>query len=59
MTAPDPIGDALAWRIRRLTIEAEQHRAKAALHTEVADGLDVKIIEFRQLLRTIRPKGTQ
>jgi len=60
VTAPDPIGDALAWRIRRLTIEAEQHRTKAALHTEVAAELDMKVTEYRLLLRTLHttPEGT-
>jgi hypothetical protein len=53
VTAPDPISDALRWRIRRLTAEASQHRSKAAIHTEIADDLDVKVIEYRQLLRTL------
>ena len=53
MTAPDPIGDALRWRIRRLTAEATQHRSKASIHAEIADELDLKVIEYRALLRTL------
>lgn len=49
----DPIGDALRWRIRRIVTEAEQHRVKAQHHHDVAAELDMKVIEYRALLRSL------
>jgi len=51
---PSSIGEALMWRIDRLTTEAEQHRAKAQFHLDVAAELEMKAIEFRGLAREIR-----
>ncbi len=51
---PDPIGDALRWRIGKILTEAEQHRAKAQFHLDTAAELEMKAIEFRGLAREIR-----
>lgn len=51
---PDPIGDALRWRLGRVVTEAEQHRVKADFHLSVAAELDMKAIEYRALLRELR-----
>ncbi len=58
MSAPDPIGDAIRWRIRKILAEAEQHRLKAQFHLDTAAELEMKVIEYRALARSIgKPKG--